>query len=598
MALPRLALKEIAQVALQTYLRFPFTLLCAAVGTTAVWGLIGEKRDAFHHILTKIAITSALGLILFFVLELLAERKSNRPGWRWGFIALGVLLVVGYYFLLPDVPHLKEVSRYLLFMLALHLAASFAAFLNWRTENGFWQFNKSLFLRLLTAGLYSGVLFVGLVLAILAFDQLFDMDINERIYPRLWFFMVGIFNTWFFLAGVPDPTKLEETTDYPKGLKLFTQFVLLPLVTLYLLILYGYLAKILLQWEWPRGWVSYLVLGFSTAGIFSLLLIHPIRFTQGNRWMRTYAKWFYRALFPLLVLLLLAIWRRVRDYGITENRYFVLALALWLLAVALYFLFSKQKNIKFIPMTLAAVAFFSAFGPWGAFAVSQRSQTARLQQLLTQHGLLVNGHVRKTTKPISARAEFEIGSIVSYLGEVHRYESVRPWFGKPLDSLFQAQPEHVSYAPSGWEVMELIGLELRYSPVEQEQSYFHIQAKNTQVQSIGGFDFLIEVSEAFWKENRIVVEHELGKEKITLILSRDRNDIQIIYSGETLQLPLDSLLQNNKRRDNEVAASTMLFPVEGKQLKAALQVTGLSVEKENGKFRLQNLQGRLLVKFK
>jgi hypothetical protein len=89
--------------------------------------------------------------------------------------------------------------------------------------NALWQFNKSLFIRVLTSALYSGVLFAGLALAMLAVDKLFDININEKYYLDLWVVSAGIFNTWFFLSGVPSTiSSLEDVTDYPKGLKIFT----------------------------------------------------------------------------------------------------------------------------------------------------------------------------------------------------------------------------------------------------------------------------------------------------------------------------------------------------------------------------------------
>ena len=46
---------------------------------------------------------------------------------------------------------------------------------------------------------------------------------------RLWIVIAGVFETWFFLAGVPkNLEELDESDDYPKGLKIFTQYVLLP----------------------------------------------------------------------------------------------------------------------------------------------------------------------------------------------------------------------------------------------------------------------------------------------------------------------------------------------------------------------------------
>ncbi|WP_345169466.1 DUF4153 domain-containing protein [Nibribacter koreensis] len=606
MALPRLPLKEIGVAAYQTFLRFPFTLLSAMMGTTVVWLMI-DRDSREESILPKLAIISALGLILFFVLELYSERKGNKPALRWGLMALGVLLLATYYFFLPQEPAFKEMMRYLLWMIALHLAASFAAYLNWKVENGFWQFNKSLFLRLLTAALYTAVLFLGLLLALMAFDQLFDVKIDQKIYPKLWIFMVGIFNTWFFLAGVPNPNTLEQVTDYPKGLKLFTQFVLLPLVTLYLVILYAYMGKILVQWEWPRGWVSYLVLGFSTAGIFSLLLIHPVRENEGNRWIRTFAKWFYRALFPLLILLLLAIWRRVRDYGITENRYIVLALALWLLAVALYFLFSRQKNIKFIPMTLGALALLVAVGPWGVFSVSQRSQTGRLQEILMQHQLLVNGKVQKVKKEIPDTAAAEITSIVEYLGEMHQYESVRGWFGMPMDSLFAKKPRYGSKAPITDDVLALMGLQ--YTRMSQtvetiDANYFSMHARDAEVVAIQGYDYLVSFNDFRYLEEKSEEEFMLGPDKLKVILSEPENAVQINFKQETLRISLDSIIQVHKRQakthgtPKQLPAKELLFRVEGNALVVALQITNLQAEKEKGKFHMSNLQGKLLIKLK
>jgi hypothetical protein len=43
---------------------------------------------------------------------------------------------------------------------------------------------------------------------------------------------------------------------------------------------------------------------------------------ETNEWIRTFTKRFFFALFPLIVLLILAVGRRVSEYGVTENRYF------------------------------------------------------------------------------------------------------------------------------------------------------------------------------------------------------------------------------------------------------------------------------------
>ena len=120
------------------------------------------------------------------------------------------------------------------------------------------------------------------------------MKIDGIRYFELWVLLAGVFNTWYFLADIPQNfDELDESDDYPKGLKIFTQFVLLPLVSIYLLILYAYIGRILIQWSWPVGWVSYLVIGFSTLGDFFIADCFPVQEKEENRWIKNFSRSFF-----------------------------------------------------------------------------------------------------------------------------------------------------------------------------------------------------------------------------------------------------------------------------------------------------------------
>ncbi len=394
------SLQSLFVESIHTIKRFPLSLLASVVATFLAIYLTHCDFEKLQNVNTpgKVIMCCSLGLNLFLAAELFSKSKNHIFLKRLLLQLLLLILIVCYYFILPDFKNfgLEDGIRFALFAIGLHLLVSFAPFISARHTNGFWQFNKSLFLRFLTACLYTSVLYMGLALALLAIDKLFKVEINGDYYADLWWFLAGIFNTWFFLAGVPKQTQaLEDNIDYPKGLKIFTQFVLLPLVSVYLFILYAYGAKIAVAMELPRGWVSYLVVGFSVVGILSLLLIWPIQEREENSWIKIFSRWFYRALYPLIILLGLAIFKRISQYGITENRYFILILALWLAIVATYFLLSKTKNIKVIPISLCIIAFLSSFGPWGAFSVSERSQINRLEELVSNEKLLINGKIKK-----------------------------------------------------------------------------------------------------------------------------------------------------------------------------------------------------------
>ena len=422
--------------------RFPLPLLCAGAlciaGCEAVKYTAGDAQQPGW--VFPLGSASALGLLLTLVLALMAERY-RWPQWgQWVAQAGALALLAGWYALAPAHSGLVWGQRLAVLLLGLHLAVAVAPYLGELRRGadtpGFWRYNETLLLRLLTGGLYAGVLFAGCALALVAVRELFGWYFESDIFGRLFVVLTTLFNTWFFLAGVPrDFAALEQDAPYPKGLKVFTQFVLLPLVVLYLLILYAYLLRIVVQWELPEGWVSLLILALAVAGIFALLLIHPLRHNPENTWVRTFARWFYRALFPLLGLLAVAIGTRIRAYGITEERYFVLLLAAWLLGMAGYFLWRRGQGIIWIPATLAVLAFASAAGPWGAFAVAERSQLGQLRALAAQYNLLRNGHfdgaaarVPNLPRPVRGR----LASLFGFFTRRDALASLQPQFAGSL----------------------------------------------------------------------------------------------------------------------------------------------------------------------
>ncbi len=435
------SVQQVMQDATRTFLRFPFVLIDAALGTFTAVILLDHEGPPESTILFNILLATILGIPLLAGFALFSERRKWGKGMAIGLQLIGILLLAAYACTVP--PDLAEapaihILRMLFLAAALHLFVAFAPYTGTGEHNGFWHYNKSLLLRLIVTMVYTVVLYAGLALALAALDNLFGMNVPGKRYAELWFIILGMFNTWSFLAGIPENLdQLETATDYPKGIKIFAQYILLPIVLVYLVILYAYLTKILISWDWPQGWVSRLILGFATTGIFSLLLLYPVRDRAENIWIQKASRWFYVVMIPLVVMLLLALWRRISEYGITEARYIGIVLGIWLGAIVIYFILSRTKSIKAIPISLCLLALIISFGPWGAFSVSEKSQVDRLQELLTKDGILVNGQVQKAQVPVPQDDVGQISSILSYLHDIHGYDRIQPWFQQSLkeDSL-------------------------------------------------------------------------------------------------------------------------------------------------------------------
>ncbi len=589
------------ELAKSSFLRFPLVLLSSALATFLSIYLIDNEQDAEWA--GQIIQTALLGLPLFLALSLYLERATMSKSKEWGILGavLGLLLV--YYYTLSYPPTIYEYIRFTLWNIGFHLCVSFMPYLWKREINGFWQFNQALFLRILTAVLYSMVLYIGITIALVAVDQLFGVNIEYTIYLKLWILIVGIFNTWFFLSGIPkDFDALERDEFYPSGLRVFTQFVLLPLVSIYFLILYVYGAKILFTWNLPQGWVTYLVLAFSIAGIFSLLLVHPIQHLEGYRWIRVYVRVFYLALFPLLILLFVSIGRRIYDYGVTEPRYLVVVLALWLTGFSIYFLLSKVKNIQYIPLSLAAVLLLSSFGPWGAFSVSERSQLGRLESILSQNKLLKQGKINTQSKEkmrIPEKDWNEITSIIDFLGERNQLHSLQPYLSIRLDTLLNPGLEtyektekmiaffNDTFENTGWQ--------------ESETNFTYVLENiQTSVLDVKAYDYVI----GFQMYNEEKIDFKLDKQGYIIENNLQKNilSLKTATSSESivsfdLNQSINNLIKAHGKGYSQVSQAEMSLIEQSQNYLAKLEIQELDiVQKGGGKRQCNRVVGKLFIK--
>ena len=488
MRLPSLQL--VATEAFAVGRRFPIVLLSSVVAASAAIGM-AHNFEAQER-LQRILMCAGLGLAGFTALDLWRERAVSAR-WAWPLRIAGIGLLVILYFSLASWSDPILERRYIQLSLATHLAVAFLPYLGRSELRGFWQFNRTLFLRFLVSGLFAAVLFVGLAIALLAIDKLFGADLPERVYVDTLFVIGFIFTTLYFLGGVPAQlAELEQSEDYPRGLKIFAQYILLPIVALYVLILTAYLGKVLILRAWPSGWIGYLVSSVSAAGVLSLLLLHPIEMKAENRWVSAYSRSFYFAILPAIVMLLLAIGKRIGQYGITENRYFMAVLALWMAAISLFFAVRRSRNILWIPATLFALAALTSFGPWGAYQVSRRSQLGRLQDLLERHQMLHEGAIRAPAQEVPREDRQQIAATFVYLLETHGPDPIQSWYGArfaEIDTLKHLDlPRRRGDAHTlAQNLMAEVGLEY-VEPIQRDSEHFnHWSSPEQKLLAIEGY---------------------------------------------------------------------------------------------------------------
>lgn len=425
------SLGHIADAAARSARRYPLVLAAGIIA--AVAGILLLHSDGSDIGALRLLAVASLGLPLSFALATAAERRARTTVGYWAVAGAGIPVLAAVWLAWSGWTESQQWMRYVQLSAAAHLLVAFAPFAGRDEPRAFWQYNRILFLRFLLAALYAAVLWLGISGALLALDELLGVPVEGHAYGRLWMVMTFVFNPWFFVAGVPeDVGALEEETHYPRGLRVFTQYVLVPLVVVYLVILTLYLAKVAVTREWPSGWIGYLVSGVAAIGMLSWLLVHPLEETEEHAWVKGFTRGFHIALLPAVVMLWLALWQRVAQYGLTERRYFLLVLSVWLFGIAVYYIVSRSRSIKVIPASLCAVAILTLAGPWGAYSVSRWSQAGRLEAVFARNDMLADGVLRPAPRTVSDSDAVAIRSGLLYLLEGHGRRAVDAWLTDSL----------------------------------------------------------------------------------------------------------------------------------------------------------------------
>ncbi len=428
-----------------SFLRFPlpcaFSLLLTALLVFLAESDFRDSEGYFRPIFLL-----ALGFVLSLLIDLVAEAWAS-PTARRAALQLGGLLCLGAYgfWLLPESPDAARPTfwySYFILLFALHLAIALTPVIAGHTSLRLWRFNLTCFLRYFFSSVNAALLFGGLALAILSVDKLFDIGIDDSAYLQLWFICAFAAHPLLFLGGIASPHTETAEETFPKPLRFTLCFIGLPVIGIYLLILYAYVLKIALQWSWPNGWVAMPIFILAVISLLTFALSLPLAEKDG--WARRFHRWLFPLLLPLAIVLFLALQVRLGDYGMTINRYLGLGLALWLFALSLAYVIRPRLKIFWMPLSLLAVALFAiAGGPLGAFGWSERSQTQRLQELAGRIGIAPSVQWTPATVPTDPDDVREFRSALRYTIENFGPASLE----SELTGFFERYPKMVTQNP-------------------------------------------------------------------------------------------------------------------------------------------------------
>lgn len=361
--------------------RFPLTILaCIALTLT-----IPSVNEEIYWL-------AALGCVgISLTVSVFCEDRVKQ--WVNWLISLGAVVLWLALFLARGTANSTGRIAELLAFNSLFFVAFFTILFTQRQpdDRHFWNYCRKILSYGAIALTFALVLLTGLGLAyifLISLNDSYSSNIFEYIASGCIFF---VFPT-MTLCYIPERSQLQDNSlNFSKLLKIFTQYCFLPLLALYFFILYFYLLFIIVSWDLPKGTIVYMV---SASVLFYLLLLflsYPAYMGEENRIWKFVAHYGALLALPLVALMSVCIGYRIAQYGITIMRCYVVALNLWFYGILLYLFFTKSRKIKWIPISFAVILLAVSVGPWSIANSTFRHISRSLVSICEKEHLLKDG---------------------------------------------------------------------------------------------------------------------------------------------------------------------------------------------------------------
>jgi hypothetical protein len=469
---PKYWLSQSKKILSSAFERFPLSLaffLAFATLLIIEINLPYERVRELRELYNRLYGSFALGSILSMATKVLIERlKKGKVEELIANLAVLALTFIFFQFLLPEYNTITAIR------LGFSIAALLLAFIfipYFLKRENFEIYVAELITIVATTIFFSVILGLGVTALIFAIKSLLIESLSNDFYAYTWIITGFAFAPSYFFYALPKHDKKLTRENFANVIKAALIYLVLPLLSAYTVVLYLYFARIILTWHWPSGIVSYLVVSYTAIGIVSIFLAWPFR---DNKWVDMFIKVYTKAIFPLLAMMFIAIYLRINQYGITENRYFIVLIGLWATFAMIFLNIDKGKKNIILVVSLALALILASYGPLSATSMTIRSQNNRFEDLLIENSML-DGSRLVPSSSIDNKSRQDIASIIDHFFYNYGFEKLDYL---PNDFSFDRFEATLGFS--------------RYDISQPDRQYFSFYT-NFESLVIGDYDLLIPI---------------------------------------------------------------------------------------------------------
>lgn len=387
------------------------------------------------------------------------------------------------------------------------------------------------------------VWFLSMFLWFLALFSVFSLfDLSEILKESKFYWYWAIFSFYlltpiYFLIQLSWEQNNDLTSEIRenKFYNFLNNYLIIPFIILYFIILYSYTIKVLLNFSnWPEGIISWMIIWFSL--FWYLAFIFSYAFEEKLSMVRIFRKYFPIAVILQTPMLFYAIYLRINQYDFTINRYLVVILWIYLVIISFYFVLSKKKYIGSIPALLSFFIIIISVWPWSVYSFPEARQVSLLENNLREVNILQWNTIvlPKSKNDVDKNIARQIAGEIEYLCSVYSCESIKVF--KPIvdkikenhkkeweksiknnESSSSIKKDYVETEYSGisyWEIkqklLEELKIEAYYNYSEEDSEYirFRFNYSNApKIANIKWYDYFINLSNDYLGEKEKKIEN-------------------------------------------------------------------------------------------
>lgn len=566
-----------------TVVRFPVVIMILAFISIIFSMLIEDSLASHEQLLTRFILSGIFGAFLGVTSQFLIERFKHFSKYKLTLNILTIILSVLYFYFLTSDDKFLQTMVIRLFACIFALFSTYLFLPSAKNDVDFGKIALVHFKSAFTSILYGVVLYIGLIAIYFAIDLLL-FKLNNNIIGHMANIVFIFFTPIYYLSLLPKFNSKEKTdmdlnnekSMYPRVLEILVSYIIVPLISIFSVVLIIYFMKILFTGVWPVGQVGPMVLGYSAVG----LLIYILGSNLSNKFTILFRKLFPIALIPLVVMQFVSSYIRIDAYGITESRYYVIIFGIFSILCSLYLVLSRRKNPNMIVILAACFAIISIIPPIDAFSISSNSQEARLNNILVKNKMLIDNEIIPNNS-IPSEDKNEITNITSYMS--------RMGYLKNLDWMPAEYYDESKYYASFEQIFGFAQY-YDYNYSEENKNYRYAELDTNSPIDITGFDKFLKIN-IYSREhssNDKVTTFNLNKNTYSINQSNDdKGNFSLSFltdSGESIiDIPMKEfiykILENPGESKTMMSSESLTINAENDKIRVRLIFDNINIEK-------------------